>query len=606
MFVDKYYVDCESGTYSDALTAFGFANVLSRAMQDGGQSPEVTIRNLCTTYLLQLEAPLTEEIVRKASYPHEILPFIQNDRHPEGAAHYPLRDYLSRLRAQTAGTVEAADSEQAAQFELPSDLGIYSIIEVLQGDGLINRVAARLWGQRRQYSELLRIALGMYCQTPNRVEEGRRAFAAWKRCGRDANFKSDDALLAIFNPAWQKSINSARPAGSENKNYKGFWIPEWLKMVGMPHSGLLVSVRSGRERGRFSEEDKKVYVLAPARIGLQNHSAIMKDFQRSLYSASAVKADIIVLLTYSDKLLLYVEREGRIPRFARFRDAVEGFYTAYFKKSGRQRSAYSLTNLAFLQLPGWVKLPQPVTVEAISEFRRLIDSQREVLLYRYPSAGGFADFIDESTGEGNHLLRQYREFLSGGSLEALLDFFTGFACLLIRQLARGEKVRQFQLSQLRRLLLLMETSMKPTLEEIISDDGFQEMARAIRLSTVTAQRLKSKDIRTHHEIRYGLAQELKRKAPFKIEFVAALMKFVNQYQAENARYRERGGLNIHEVTTTHLQRIIGLIDRCGGHGAEPVASLLIAYGYAYDDIRTEEDEKLAADLITNSPKEVQQ
>ena len=606
IFSDKYYVDCESGTYSDALTAFGLANVLSRALQDGGQSPQVTIRNLGTAYLLQLEATLTEELIAKANYPDELLPLIQDAPHPEGATHYPLNEYLSRLTARTAEAAGAADAEQAAQFEPPSDLGIYRIIEQLQGDGLLNRVSNLLWKHRTQYPELLTIALGIYEETPNRVAEGRRHFSTWKRRTKSASFVADETLLAIFNPLWQKSINSPKPDGSENKNYKNFWIPEWLKIIGMPKAGLSVSVRTGRERRRFSEEDKKVYVLAPAYIGLQNHSDIMRDFQRSVYSASAVKADIAVLLNYSEALLLYAERGGAIPRFARARDAVDGFYTVYFKKSGTQRSAYSLTNLAFIQLPGWVRLPEPATTEAIAEYQNIIKAHRDVLFYRYPTAGGFTDFIDESTGEGNDMLRQYREFLSGGSLEALLDFFAAFASLLMQHLARGEKTWQFQLTQLRRLLLLMETNTKPTLQEILNDDGFQEVARAIRLATVTAQWLKAKKIKSSHEIRYGLAQELKRKAPFKDAFVAALMKFINQYQAENARYRERGGSNIHQVTTTHVERIVALLDHCGGDGAEPVASLLIAYGYAYDDSRAEEDEKLAADLTIDNPQESKQ
>ena len=77
------------------------------------------------------------------------------------------------------------------------------------------------------------------------------------------------------------------------------------------------------------------------------------------------------------------------------------------------------------------------------------------------------------------------------------------------------------------------------------------------------------------------------------------MEFVNAYQTENARQRDRGKKNIHEVTVSQLQSVCALLDRCP-NDAEPVASLLIAFGYAYDDTRKDEkgrdaDEKEGAD-----------
>ncbi len=129
--------------------------------------------------------------------------------------------------------------------------------------------------------------------------------------------------------------------------------------------------------------------------------------------------------------------------------------------------------------------------------------------------------------------------------------------------------------------------MEPTLQEIIDDEGFREVARAIYFSTVFAQYLKTKGDKSHHEIRYGLAQELKRKAPFKHEFTSAIMEFINQYQTENARHLERKGpeITLHQVTTSQVRRLAALIDECPGESADPLASLLLAYGYAFDDSR---------------------
>jgi hypothetical protein len=377
-------------------------------------------------------------------------------------------------------------------------------------------------------------------------------------------------------------------------------------MVGMPNCALVVSVRSGNSK--FGDEDKKVYALAPITVDLQTHTSVMKAFRGSIRRSSSIKADIAVLLNYTEEFLKYIERPGKRQRFGKVSDVVGGFYCAYFKKSSRQRSAFSLTNLPFLQLPTWVRFQNKVpTGEEIGEYQSIIKHQQEILFYRYSDSGNFEDFLDENKSEGHDLLHLYREFLSGGSLVAMLDFFAGLAALIMQQASKqkpGQQstYKQFNLTKVRRLILLME----PTLKEIIDDDGFQAVARAVRLCTVTAQWLKAtKKKKPQHEIRYGLAQELKRKAPFKDEFTSSIMEFINQYQTENARYRERGGTNIHQVTTTHVRRLAALIDDCPGNSAEPVASLLLAYGYAFDDSRSEhEEEQEATDSTTDATQGV--
>ncbi len=593
MYTDHYFVDRETGTYSDACAAFGLAYLLSRALQDAGRPPQVTLKDYGTTYLLQLAAPLTPELISQAQYPAELLRTIQNEPTPGGPPHYPLGEYIGLLRSKTASTAGQADAEQAAQHELPDDFNVLGLVEQLQGDGLLNRLAARLWKYRQHYPDFLRAALSIYAETPNHLSAGRDAFLSWRKTNKTSDFPADDSLLAIFSPAWQKSINRAKPDSAENKNQDGFWLPEYLKMVGMPHCALVVSVRSGNSQ--FGEEDKKVYVLAPATIDLQTHTNVMKAFRGGVRRSSSIKADVTVLLNYVDEFLKYVQRSGQRQRFGKVRDAVDGFYCAYFKKSSKQRTALSLTNLPFLQLPAWVRFQGDTPTEGeIARYQDIIKHQREVLFFRYSNSGKFEDFVDENKSEGFELLRYYREFLSGGSLDALLDFFAGLGALIMGQAAQQkpgqpDTYRQFKTTQIRRLLEMME----PTLQQVLDDEGFREVARAVRLCTVTAQRFKAKGIpvQNKHEIRYGLAQELKRKAPFKHEFTQAIMEFINQYQTENARNRERGGSNIHEVTTTHVRRLAALIDACPGDGAEPVASLLLAFGYAYDP----KEEDLATD-----------
>ena len=124
---------------------------------------------------------------------------------------------------------------------------------------------------------------------------------------------------------------------------------------------------------------------------------------------------------------------------------------------------------------------------------------------------------------------------------------------------------------------MMRTN-KP-LSPILQSEGFKNIARAIRLSTITLQYLGRK--KSPYDIRYGLAQEFQRKAVNNHEFAKALGAFVQSFNAENARIAERAASawRRKDVTTTDLEQVTQLID---DYGAETVCYLLVAYGYARD------------------------
>ena len=75
------------------------------------------------------------------------------------------------------------------------------------------------------------------------------------------------------------------------------------------------------------------------------------------------------------------------------------------------------------------------------------------------------------------------------------------------------------------------------LTPIIESEGFQNIARAIRQSTVTLQYM-AKSGNPPYDIRYGLGQELRRKANYPDEFIQELGDFLHSFNAENARVAE--------------------------------------------------------------------
>lgn len=120
---------------------------------------------------------------------------------------------------------------------------------------------------------------------------------------------------------------------------------------------------------------------------------------------------------------------------------------------------------------------------------------------------------------------------------------------------------------------------EPQLIEILENEGFRNIAYAIRHSTVIPQYLKQKG-ETLYDVRYGLGMELKRKAAYPKEFLAALGSFVHEYNQENAqKYESRGQQRRKNVRISDLDEITRLVDK---FGSELVGNLLIAYGYASD------------------------
>lgn len=116
------------------------------------------------------------------------------------------------------------------------------------------------------------------------------------------------------------------------------------------------------------------------------------------------------------------------------------------------------------------------------------------------------------------------------------------------------------------------------LSKIVEDPGFQNVAYAIRYSTVIPQSRKARGLDTLYDIRYGLGMDLKRKATVRDDFVAALADFMQSYNQENSQVLETRKQQMRrDLRTTDVEAVVRLVDE---YGPEVVANLLVAYGYA--------------------------
>jgi hypothetical protein len=211
-------------------------------------------------------------------------------------------------------------------------------------------------------------------------------------------------------------------------------------------------------------------------------------------------------------------------------------------------------------LPGWVRVTTPEEVDQaltiLSEHERIVRQ------------------FDESHSDDVNLLLSYRDFISSSDLWPFFDFTTAYCGYIIGQRERTNgRARQFSTDNLRRLIV----SAEPKLSKILDTPGFQNIAYAIRRSTVLAQHFKKQGDR-RYSVRYGLNQELARKANYPNDFVTALSQFVHTYNAENAQVMEkRSGPYRRSIQTNDVEDIVALVDE---FGSALICQLLLAYGYA--------------------------
>jgi len=131
---------------------------------------------------------------------------------------------------------------------------------------------------------------------------------------------------------------------------------------------------------------------------------------------------------------------------------------------------------------------------------------------------------------------------------------------------------------------------KKPLSDILKNQGFQNVAAAIRHSTVIPQYWKSeiKHGRAQgkaqfYDVQYGLGAELKRKSTARDGLVIALMDFMQSYNQKNSQVRESVDAEKHfkslrkDLRESDVEGVINLVDE---YGSELVANLLVAYGYA--------------------------
>lgn len=373
-------------------------------------------------------------------------------------------------------------------------------------------------------------------------------------------------MISSINPGVGKGANKSKADGLSIGGLKGFWLPEYLKFAGLFQAALPRTVSGVK--------DRKTYILHPNRLSWKTHQSVMKLFEKTFYNASSVKMDIFAMLYYCIAYLAQW-KQGQSTGMFRFvsgnpGDHVSSLEVISYKDMG---SAYAAINISSLVLPAWLEVQ---SVEDADRFADMLDEHRNII-YQF----------NEKKGDEYDLLKLYRKFLSSRTLRPLFQFTRSFSGWILSKMNAKEYIHQFTVSNLE--VLIMSNQEGKKLSPILQNDGFRNIATAIRLSTVVPQYQKSRGVNPLYKIRYGLGKDLMRHAQYPDDFIQELSRFIFDYNHENAQKNETQKKQFRRnITVQDMETVTALIDE---YGAETVASLLVAFGFARDPKVSEDEDK---------------
>lgn len=564
METSSFKLPKKTGTYADALSAVGLERLL-----DFLGAGEARIRDRGGFYELSLPEPvILEELDYEAVHDDPGYRFVKrNENSPAPPNHldYPAGrerwQSYKKLKKSLGDRPTDDQRELLRQAEPEPRWHLYQNTNVLKGFDAYNKLHEEIRGSdTADFAVALRgrIEALVSKEVSNEVE---------------GKFEPEVSAVQVFTPTVGKGVNALKTAKSSARTLKAKefsdWFDEYLKFLGLEQAANARAVGP-------KLKDMKLFVMVPGDITASSLSYLSGKFFRLRLPWSSTQIDIQGALGLAEGLVEQLAR-GDLEEFGKTpRDYVSGLQTAYFKSLG---SAKALANTGFVGLPDWFH----VTEENANEWLEILDEHRKVLV-----------LLNEDRSEEADLLLLYRDFLSATDTRTLLEFLASYAPHIVRSRERKRFVRQFTTKNLRRLLVRSgKDPEEMKFKEIVDDPGFRAVAGAIRRATVTEQYHKSQRNQVF-EVEYGLFQDLKRKARFPDQFVAALSEFVNTYNVQNARREEqlkgKGGRRRPRLKVEELDHVVELIDR---HNSETVAMLLIAYGSARDPRAPDEAAEIA-------------
>ena len=599
-----YFIEKSTNTFADNLAAFGLAFVLNAIANDRSK---ISLEDKGYAFAVISEPAIRQEWIEKCKFfvgapllitidtaatkkQEKIIKAIKGPKldlaklpEPDG---YSFLDYQTEKqnRDDFFAWVKALSAEDKkkwrnGEIQPPSSPHQnWDIFRAVNPGALQSyNVPIGIWWQAQTvFPDLLKILLAMVVNAPNDIESAEKAWNVL--CKENGLEKTKDVTAnQLINPSQGKGGNSQKTEWRDPNNVKGFWLLEWLKTVGLFY-GSYTRIISNPKDPR-NAKDRKTYVLAPSKLGWNAHQGVMKNFRQAMSAPlTAIKMDVMVSLRYTQAFLKHYE-EARVENLSEDifgeppANLVSGMQMAFYKNLG---NSPAVMNIASVNLPRWVAPHNP---EQLTEFQASLDEHISIVRN-----------LDETRGEQFALLSKYRDFISGGDLDAFFEFTNAYSGFIISQLERKKFVRPFSIPTLEVLFMNNEDK---KYGEIMQNEGFRNIAYAIRHSTVSLQNAK-KFRKPATDIRYGLGQQLARKAAYPDDFLAELGEFLHLYNAENAQLREKDRNPFRSnVQMEDMEEIVKLVDR---FGSKVICNMLVAFGYASETRSKDKPESVEQEI----------
>jgi hypothetical protein len=605
-------VNKTSDTSADTLLVLGLADLMRAVLRCLGKSHRgIVLRDIGDSFKLDLPCTLRREELQS----EESIPFIdplisakQDEKQAkkgralqDGFNYDREKEKQKELASQRMNlpaqlrTPEAAFGKDERLEALVKngprpELAQYMAINVMKVADTFNEIVLR-WREltATQQWQVIRILFDLFSQQQNDIPQARKS---WEQLAKEQKIPGKAVVTAVqvINPATGKGSNVTKGNRISNGGLDSFWLLELLKFKGFMIGSAPYVLKGSK--------DRKTYVIVPRVVTLEQLSTIMDTFRRICWSSTAIKQDILAALRLTQTLVKQrrneIEAGKNIDAFDEqpLTSIASGFDVTSYKDMG---SAHATMNVATVNIPTW--FPRLPTLQAVDE-AELILTEHIRIIRRIEGHQG------KETNDEIALLQTYRDFLSGHDLRPFWLFAARYGNYLFRQREHEKDVKRW-LPQLTMkgldYLVTHHQNGQHDLRTITKQEGFQNIASAIREATVRAQRRRSQENDTTYEVRYGLDQELMRKARSRNDFLTALNQFLIAYNVETAREEEKLARRLqrrltsadyrshklrYPISTKDIDQIETLLDT---YPTELIASMLVAHGYArYEQLTAQE------------------
>ncbi|RIJ47251.1 hypothetical protein D1614_15965 [Maribellus luteus] len=551
----KFKVKKGAGTYSDTIEAFGLANLLHEIQSRTELNrPKLWIEDKGLYYELTSIPEIQLEQIQELNY-FPLFQYVVRDSSETFDENYfdlPLQDVLKKERRSLIQKAyqEFLGKEKAEQLRLrmkeidrifleekfiDPHLDVYSQVATNNNFEVFKKLYNNFYLNKNSFPALIKSIFDFYADNPVVLNI------------KDLkSFNNKVTALQIYNPNSGKGQNRAKASGSGAKGIDSTWISETMKISGALTSMLCQLVKVG------SSYDMKVVVpdFKKAEYNLQRQ--IVLSFKKNIKGNTPLRVDILNLLILNKQL---IENTEEYKGF-KARNILTGLHSTYQKDLGQNKA---VVNISELQTPDFIEFDSE---DEAKDWVELLKEQINII-----------GNINEQEGDATQGLIAYRTFLTSSHFSSWARFIFWYAEHIMSNFSRNKYALPFQETSLNKFFKNM-TEFK--ISEIISNEGFQKVAYAIRKSTVTLQ-YTPKDQRKF-EIRYGLAQTLQNKSKSAPDLAGFIGEFIATFNAETARYAEKNGTVLRaNIRENELSLFYGLLDK---YPSKVVGALLASYGFA--------------------------